>query len=75
MEITPLDIPIRRWGSFATDVIVNLSKTPRGFEAIETWVDPLSRRIHLVTARGTDTAVEVAKYFSQNVFRHHGLPE
>lgn len=34
-----LDIPIRRWGCIASDFIVNLPATFRGFDAITTFVD------------------------------------
>ena len=72
-EPIPLDVFSRRWGSLATDFIVSLPKTTRGFDAIATWVDRLSRRVHFVPSHVTDTAVQVAESFFHNIFRHHGL--
>ena len=40
---TPLNIPLRRWGSLASDFIVKLPKTKNGYDSITTWVDRLSR--------------------------------
>ena len=72
---TPLDVPLRRWGSLSTDFIVSLPKTRNGLDAIATWVDRLSRRVHFLPSRGTDTAVEAAKAFFANIFKLHGLPD
>ena len=72
---TPLDIPSRRWGSLATDFIVKLPKTKRGFDCITTWVDRLSRRVHFIPSHTTDTATDVADSFFNNIFKLHGLPD
>lgn len=72
---TPLDVPTRRWGSLATDFIVKLPKTNRGHDSITTWVDRLSRRVHFIPGRTTDTAVDVANTFFCEVFKLHGLPD
>ena len=74
-EPTPLDVPTRRWGSLETDFIVSLPKTARGFDAIATRVDRLSRRVHFVPSHEMDTAAEVAEPFFHNIFHLHGLPD
>ena len=56
------------------DFIVSLPKTARGFHAIATWVDRLSRGVHFVPSHETDPAVQVAESFFGNIFRHYGLP-
>lgn len=71
----PLDVPTSRWGSLATDFIVGLPKTSKGFDAITTWVDRLSRRVHFIPCRGTDTAVDTVACFFESIFKHHGLPD
>jgi len=70
-----LEMPERRWGSLATDFIVHLPKTKDGYDAITTWVDRLSRRVHFIKCKTTDTAVDVADSFFTNIFKHHGLPD
>ena len=70
-----LQTPSRRWGSVSTDFIVQLPRTKSGYDAITTWVDRLSRRVHFIPGKTNDTAVDVAKSFFNVVYRHHGLPD
>lgn len=72
---TPLDVPKRRWGSVATDFIVAQPKTAKGYDAITTWVDRLSRRVHFIPCRTTDNAMDTAEGFFQHVFKLHGIPD
>lgn len=69
-----LELPSRRWGSISTDFIVGLPETKNGFDSIITFVDRFSKRPHFLPCKSTDTAVEAAKLFIDNVFKHHGLP-
>ena len=71
----PLEIPQRRWGSVSSDFIVSLPRTSRGFDAITTYVDRLSRRVHFLPCKSDDTALDVAKSFFDNIFKLHGLPD
>ena len=70
-----LEVPDRRWGSIATDFIVSLPLTKNGFDCITTWVDRLSRRVHFIPSKESDTAVDVANAFFKNVFKNHGMPD
>lgn len=70
-----LEVPSRRWGSIATDFIVALPKTKNGFDSITTWVDRLSRRVHFIPSKDSDTAVDVANSFFRNIFPYHGMPD
>ena len=70
-----LEMPERRWGSLATDFIVKLPKTSDGYDAVTTWVDRLTRRVHFLKSRSTDTAVDAANAFFSNIFKLHGLPD
>jgi hypothetical protein len=74
-EPTPLELPERRWGSIATDLITHLPVTKAGYDSITTWVDRLSRRVHFVPSKSKDTAVDCAKNFFRDVFKNHGLPD
>jgi transposase InsO family protein len=56
------------------DFIVQLPKTPRGHDAITVFVDKLSKQVHFVPSKTTDTASDVARLFFDNVFRLHGMP-
>ena len=50
-------------------------KTQRGHDSITVFADKLTKRIHLVAGRTTDTAKDIADQYISNVFRHHGLQE
>ena len=71
----PLQVPTRRWGSLATDFIVSLPATKSGYDAITTWVDRLTRRVHFIPSKTTDTAVDTARNFFHYIFPLHGLPD
>ena len=74
-EPTSLEIPERRWGSLASDFIVRLPRTKDGYDAITTWVDRLTRRVHFLKSHTNDTAEDTANAFFSNIFKHHGLPD
>lgn len=74
-EPQPLELPTRRWGSIAMDFVTHLPKTSGGYDWITTFVDRFSKRVHLVSSRGSDTAVDVANCFFVHIFRLHGLPD
>jgi hypothetical protein len=56
------------------DLIVQLPKTRTGFDAIVTFVDWLTKQIHLAPTTTTVTAPQLAHLFIDYVFRVHGLP-
>lgn len=68
-------MPERRWGSLAIDFIDALPRTKDGFDAITTWVDRLTRRVHFIPSCTTDTAVDVAYAFFERIFSQYGLPD
>lgn len=47
--------------------------TARGFDAIATWVDRLSRKMRFIACKDTDKAQDVALSFFTQIFRHHGF--
>ena len=72
--LQPLEIPAQRWETVTMDFIVQLPKTPRGHDAITVFVDKLSKQVHFVPSKTTDTASDVARLFFDNVSRLHGMP-
>jgi len=72
--LQPLEIPEERWQTVTMDFIVQLPKTPRGYDAITVFVDKLSKQVHFAPSHTTDTASDVARIFFDNVFRLHGMP-
>jgi transposase InsO family protein len=72
--LQPLEIPDQRWTTVTMDFIVQLPRTPRGFDAITVFVDKLTKQVHFVASKTTDTATDVARIFFDNIFRLHGMP-
>ena len=70
-----LKTPKRRWGSISAYFIVQLPRTKQGCDAITARVDRLSRGVHFIPCKTTDTAVDVARAFFNMLYRNHGLPE
>jgi len=74
-QLHPLAHPQRRWESVNIDFVSGLEMTARGHDAIMTVVDRFSKHVHLIplTFKGSN-AVEVARLFVDNVWKHHGMP-
>lgn len=71
----PLELPSRRWGSIATDFIVGLPPTKKGFDSITTYVDRFSKRVHFIPTSATASSKKVAQDFFDTIFKIHGLPD
>ncbi len=71
---TSLEVPKRRWGSLASDSIVELTETSNCFHSITTYVNRLTRSVQFIPSKDSDSAVYGANIFSINFFKHHGLP-
>lgn len=72
--LQPLPIPEQNWEHVSMDLIVQLPRTKRNFDAVVTFVDKLSKMVHFVPTRTDITAPELARLFIDNVVRLHGLP-
>jgi hypothetical protein len=70
----PLPIPSRRWSDIAMD-FSDAPLTEQGHDAIVVFVDRLTKRVILVPTEKSATALDTARIFIDNVFRHHGLPD
>jgi RNase H-like domain found in reverse transcriptase/Reverse transcriptase (RNA-dependent DNA polymerase)/Integrase zinc binding domain/Chromo (CHRromatin Organisation MOdifier) domain/Retroviral aspartyl protease len=72
--LQPLESPSQRWETVTMDFIVQLPKTARGSDSVVVFVDKLSKQVHFVANKTTDSAADVARLFFDNVFRLHGMP-
>jgi len=73
--LMPLPIPERPFQSWSQDMVSGIPRTLRGYDAIQVYVDRLTKLKHFAACRTTDGAVELADLFLQNVIRLHGVPE
>jgi len=74
-NLYPLPIPDRCWEEVSHDLITSLPRTPRGYDAIVTLVDRLSKRDIFAPRQGNITAEGYENIIFQQVFRHFGLPK
>ena len=56
--LQPLPIPDQKWESVSLDFIVNLPKTPSGFDAILVVIDRLNKMAHFIPTHKTDGQTE-----------------
>ena len=71
--LQPLSVPTRPWEDISMDFVMGLPRTPRGHDAIYTFVDRLTKCVHLVPTVSTVDAEASVDLYIQNVFRLHGL--
>ena len=57
------------------DLITQLPKTERGYDAVVVFVDKLSKMIHIAPAHTTVSAPDLARIMIHEVVRLHGVPE
>ena len=71
--LQPLPIPNTPWEHISADFITDLPLS-HGYDSILTVVDRLSKEVELIACTKTCLALDTAKLFLANVWKHHGLP-
>lgn len=71
--LQPLSIPLRPWEDISMDLITGLPATADGNDAVFTFVDRLTKCVHLVPVKSTIDAEGAAKVYINTVFKLHGL--
>ena len=72
--LQPLEVPIRKWQQVTIDLVIDLPES-NGFTAIVVFVDRMTKMVHFAPCTKEIAAVDYAKFFVDNVFLLHGLPE
>lgn len=73
-EYKPLHIAERPWELVSMDVIVALTKTRRGRDAIMVAEDIFSKMGHFITCDKTDDTKYIANLYFFEIVRLHGVP-
>ncbi len=73
-RIRPLEVPDGKWTDVTVDMVTDLPKTIRGFDAILVFVDRLTKMCHIVPTTKTCTSEEFVRLFIDNIVKHHGAP-
>ena len=69
----PLEILSLPWEHISADFITDLPSF-HGFDVILTVIDWFSKEVELIPCTKTCLALDMAKLFMHNVWKHHGLP-
>lgn len=72
--LNPIDIPPERWHTLTMD-FTKLPKTKEGYDQLTVVVDKFTKRIRMWPSKSTDTALDVAKQFMDNIVKIHGVPK
>jgi hypothetical protein len=71
----PLPLPTLRGGVIGVDWLVGLPRTASSFDQVQVHVDHLSRKVHAVPTRLTDTAADAARIILEMALRSgDGVP-
>jgi len=73
--LQPLPLPSQCWEEVSHDLTTVLPLTPKGYNAIVTFVDKLSKRAIFVPATLSIDAKGYADLFYKEIFWHFGLPK
>lgn len=71
--LSPLPMPQHVWQDIAMDFIVGLLKS-EGKMVVLAVVDRLSKLPHFIPMVYPFSAVQVARHFSENIYKLYGLP-
>ena len=71
--LQPLPIPDKPWQNISMDFIMGLPSTQRKKDAVFTFVDRLTKYVHLIPTTSTIDAEGAAQLYIQHVFSAHGL--
>lgn len=74
-KLQNLSIPMRRGSHYSLDQIVCLPLTKKGYDAILVVIDRLTKYVHYLPCKTSDTAEQLALIFFQRVLVHWGIPD
>jgi len=72
--LKPLEILEWKWANIM-DFLVELSRSPRGMDAICVVIDRLTKVVHFIPMKTTNSAIVLVPLFIKGVMRLHGVPK
>jgi hypothetical protein len=73
--LQPLPIPPRAFHTWTMDLITGLPRSKLGHDAIVVFVCKASKLVHFAACLTAISAPQLARLFTDNIVRLHGLPE
>jgi hypothetical protein len=74
-NLQPLSIPKWKWENIYMDFIVDLPRTPRGYNSIWVIVDRLTKSTHFISIATTYRVGQYAELYISHIVRYHGIPK
>lgn len=71
--LQPLPVPARPWENLSMDFVMGLPRTDQNHDAIFTFVDRLTKYVHLIPTTSSVDAEGAARLYVDHVFSAHGL--
>ena len=68
--LQPLHVPERPWETISMDFIMGLPRTARHHDAVFTFVDEMTKYVHVIPTTSTIDAEGAARLYVNNVSRH-----
>jgi GNAT superfamily N-acetyltransferase len=72
--LRPFPPPQKKWEVITMDFVFDLPLTDTGNNGIAVVVDKLSKQAHFLAISPKFDAIELARVYLHEVYRHHGLP-
>jgi len=73
--LMPLPLPDKPCREWTNDAVTGIPRTKRGHDAIQVYVERLTKLKHFVATKKSDGAAEMAATFVHTVVRAHGVPD
>ncbi|MDR3444275.1 hypothetical protein, partial [Dyella sp.] len=73
--LMPLPLPNEPCVHWTTDAVTGLRRSKRGFDAIQVYVDRLTKLKRFAAARTTDGSVQLANTTLRTIIGPHGMPK
>jgi hypothetical protein len=73
--LKPLEIPKWKWEHITMDFVVGLPHSPRRRDAIWVVVDRVTKSVHFIPMKATNSASELVPFYMKEVIRLHGVPK
>ncbi len=71
----PLQLPDEPCMHWTTDAVTGLPKTKQGYDAIQVYVDRLTKLKRFALAHTSDGSVQLARNTLHSIIREHGMPK
>ena len=73
--LKPLEILEWKWGNITMDFLVKLPHSPRVKDAIWVVIDRLTKVVHFIPMKTSNSIIVLVPFFIKEIVRLHGVPK